>query len=332
MGILQQLEQQQHLNQQDMKAFIDLMINPQIENQIKYKALKSYTEKEMQQTELTFLAQSLIKTMYKEQPVYEGSMCICGTGGDRSGSFNISTTASFVVASAGSSIIKHGNKSITSNSGSTDLLDQLNIKTTPVKDVTQQLNRYHLAFVSATESYPIMKYIQPIRKMITKPTIFNLVGPLINPFKLTYQTMGIYDRSQLANVAQTVKDLGRKKAVVIHGAGGMDEASLSGDNLIYEVNAGQDIQHYTINAKDFGLKNTANDTLKGGTPEENKAIAVNILNGQDHSSKRDVVVLNAGIALYVSEKVNDIATGVQLAQQLIDDGTAMKQYLRMVEN
>ncbi|EEQ79911.1 anthranilate phosphoribosyltransferase family protein [Staphylococcus warneri L37603] len=137
MVILQQLEQQQHLNQQDMKAFIDLMINPQIENQIKYKALKSYTEKEMQQTELTFLAQSLIKTMYKEQPIYEGSMCICGTGGDRSGSFNISTTASFVVASADSSIIKHGNKSITSNSGSTDLLDQLNIKTTPVKDVTQ---------------------------------------------------------------------------------------------------------------------------------------------------------------------------------------------------
>ena len=137
MVILQQLEQQQHLNQQDMKAFIDLMINPQIENQIKYEALKSYTEKEMQQTELTFLAQSLIKTMYKEQPVYEGSMCICGTGGDRSGSFNISTTASFVVASADSSIIKHGNKSITSNSGSTDLLDQLNIKTTPVKDVTQ---------------------------------------------------------------------------------------------------------------------------------------------------------------------------------------------------
>ena len=240
--------------------------------------------------------------------------------------------ASFVVASAGASIIKHGNKSITSNSGSTDLLDQLKIKTTPVKEVVQQLNQCHLAFVSATESYPIMKYIQPIRKMISKPTIFNLVGPLINPFKLTYQTMGIYDQSQLANVAQTVKDLGRKKAVILHGAGGMDEASLSGDNLIYEVNAGKEIQHYTINAKDFGLKNAANDTLKGGTPEENKAIAVNILNGQDHSSKRDVVVLNAGIALYVSEKVNDIATGIQLAQQLIDDGTAMKQYLRMVGN
>ena len=212
MGILKQLEQQQHLNQQDMKAFIDLMINPQIENQIKYKALKSYTDKEMQQSELTFLAKSLIKTMYEQQPVYEGSMCICGTGGDQSGSFNISTTASFVVASAGASIIKHGNKSITSNSGSTDLLDQLKIKTTPVKEVVQQLNQCHLAFVSATESYPIMKYIQPIRKMISKPTIFNLVGPLINPFKLTYQTMGIYDQSQLANVAQTVKRFRTEKS------------------------------------------------------------------------------------------------------------------------
>lgn len=332
MEILQQLEKQQHLNEEDMKSFINLMINPEVENQVKYKALKTYTDKEMQQTELTFLAKSLIKTMYKEQPYYEGAMCVCGTGGDKAGSFNISTTASFIVASAGALIVKHGNKSITSNSGSTDLLNQLNINTTKVNDVINTLQQYNLAFVSATESYPIMKYIQPIRKMMSKPTIFNLVGPLINPFKLTYQVMGIYDPNQLGNVAQTVKDLGRKKAIVLHGAGGMDEASLSGENLIYEVTTGKDIETYTINAKDFGLRNASNNTLKGGTPEENKAITVNILNGQDHTSKRDVVVLNAGIALYVAEKVNDIQTGINLAQYLIDSGLAMKQYLRMVGN
>lgn len=332
MEILQQLEKKQHLNEEDMKSFINLMINPEVENQVKYKALKTYTDKEMQQTELTFLAKSLIKTMYKEQPYYEGAMCVCGTGRDKSGSFNISTTASFIVASAGALIVKHGNKSITSNSGSTDLLNQLNINTTKFNDVINTLQQYNLAFVSATESYPIMKYIQPIRKMMSKPTIFNLVGLLINPFKLTYQVMGIYDPNQLGNVAQTVKYLGRKKAIVLHGAGGMDEASLSGENLIYEVTTGKDIETYTINAKDFGLRNASNNTLKGGTPEENKAITVNILNGQDHTSKRDVVVLNAGIALYVAEKVNDIQTGINLAQYLIDSGLAMKQYLRMVGN
>ena len=174
-----------------------------------------------------------------------------------------------------------------------------------------------------------MKYIQPIRKQIKSPTIFNLVGPLINPFKLTYQVMGVYDVTQLAKIAQTIKDLGRKRAIVIHGANGMDEATLSGDNIIYEINQDKPIKQYTINAKDYGLASAENDALKGGTPEENKNIAINILNGNDQSSKRDVVILNAAIALYVAEKVEDIRSGIKLARHLIESGQAIKQYLKM---
>ena len=205
----------------------------------------------------------------------------------------------------------------------------MGIQTCKVDEVVKELNARGLSFISATDSYPIMKHLQPVRKSIHTPTIFNLVGPLINPFKLTYQVMGVYDVTQIDKIAQTIKDLGRKKAIVVHGANGMDEATLSGDNIIYEINQGEPIKTYTINAKDYGLALAENETLIGGSPKENKKITINILNGNDKSSKRDVVLLNAALALYVAEKVNDIQSGIKLARHLIDSGQAMKQYLKM---
>ena len=164
----------------------------------------------MQQSELTYLVKHLIHTMYPVQPFYEGAMCVCGTGGDGSNSFNISTTVAFIVASAGVPVVKHGNRSVTSQSGSTDVLQEMGIQTCKVDEVVKELNARGLSFISATDSYPIMKHLQPVRKSIHTPTIFNLVGPLINPFKLTYQVMGVYDVTQIDKIAQTIKDLGRK--------------------------------------------------------------------------------------------------------------------------
>lgn len=329
MKLLKDIEENKQLTEESMKEFIDILLNPNVNEDNKLKLLKSYTQKEMYQNELTYLVKHLICTMYPVQPYYEGAMCVCGTGGDGSNSFNISTTVAFIVASAGVPVVKHGNKSITSHSGSTDVLQAMGIQTSKVASVIDHLNTRGLSFISATDTYPIMKYIQPIRKQIKSPTIFNLVGPLINTFKLTYQVMGVYDVTQLAKIAQTIKDLGRKRAIVIHGANGMDEATLSGDNIIYEINQDKPIKQYTINAKDYGLASAENDALKGGTPEENKNIAINILNGNDQSSKRDVVILNAAIALYVAEKVEDIRSGIKLARHLIESGQAIKQYLKM---
>lgn len=194
------------------------------------------------------------------------AVCVCGTGGDKSNSFNISTTVAFVVASAGVKVIKHGNKSVTSNSGSTDLLNQM---------------------------------------------------------------VGIFDPTKLKLVAKTIKDLGRRRAIVLHGANGMDEATLSGDNLIYELTEDGEIKNYTLNATDYGLKYAQNSDFKGGSPEENLAITLNILNGKDQSSRRDVVILNAGLSLYVAEKVDSIAEGIELASTLIDNGEALKKYHQM---
>ena len=156
-----------------------------------------------------------------------------------------------------------------------------------------------------------------------------MIGPLINPFKLTYQVMGVYEASQLENIAQTLKDLGRKRAILIHGANGMDEATLSGENIIYEVSSERALKKYSLKAEEVGLAYANNDTLIGGSPQTNKQIALNILSGTDHSSKRDVVLLNAGIALYVAEQVESIKHGVERAKYLIDTGMAMKQYLKM---
>lgn len=326
MTLIQKIQQQKNLTQQDINEFIQTLIDPDIVNEDKAALLAEYTKRPLNQVEVTYLVQAMIQTMYPVQPVYPQAMCVCGTGGDKSNSFNISTTVSFVVAAAGVNVLKHGNKSITSASGSTDLLNKMGIAPTLVPDVELTMNKAGLAFLNATDTYPVMKHIQPIRKMMDGPTIFNILGPMIHPYRLDYQVVGVYNPDFAQAMAETLYDLGRKKAIVLHGANGMDEATLSGDNLIYEVNQDTGVTSYYLNAEDVGLTPSANDTLRGGTPAENLEITLDILTGKDHSSKRDVVVLNAGIALYVSEKANSIEEGVQLAQQLIDEGKAFEQY------
>ncbi|WP_204171471.1 anthranilate phosphoribosyltransferase [Staphylococcus sp. GDY8P100P] len=325
MTLLKQLQQQQPLNQNEMTEFIDLLIATDYDLEDKVALLQNFTAKPLTQQELTFISRSLIQSMYTEQPVYPGSMCVCGTGGDRSNSFNISTTVSFVVASAGVPVIKHGNKSVTSASGSTDLLQAMQVATSSIEETPQYLKDTGLVFLSATETYPIMKHIQPVRKMLDVPTIFNITGPLINPFKLDYQVMGVYEPEQLDKIAHTLADLGRKRAIVLHGANGMDEATLSGDNLLYEIRDGK-IYNYTINAEDVGLTPAKNTELVGGTAQDNLEITLNILTNKDQSAKKDVVLLNAGIALYVAEKVSSIKEGVETARNLIATGAALEQY------
>ncbi|WP_145115154.1 anthranilate phosphoribosyltransferase [Staphylococcus argensis] len=329
MALKLKLQQQQALTQSEINDFVALLISPDVGNEEKRNYLQAFSNKDYSQKELTYLSRALIHTMYDPQPYYPDDMCVCGTGGDRSNSLNISTTVSFIVASAGVPVIKHGNKSITSASGSTDLLAAMAINTTPVAQTPAQLQETHLAFLSATETFPVMKHIQPVRKMIDTPTVFNIIGPIINPFQLDYQVMGVYDAERLPHIAQTLHDLGRRRAIVVHGAGGMDEATLSGENIIYEVNRDQGITHYTLNAEDVGLHSANNTELVGGTRLDNLQISERILRGEDDSAKYEVVLLNAGLALYVAEKAETIREGVELARTLIQSGKAYDQYQSM---
>lgn len=323
MNTLKQLIQYRDLNENEMKEFVEFLTDEEKDFSLKVAHLVALSMKGVSSQEITNLAENLIETTYKERPYVQDSICVCGTGGDHSGSFNISTTASFIVAAAGLKVLKHGNKSITSKTGSVDILSALNIHTTPIQEATDVVEQSNLAFLSATETYPIMKAIQPVRKSIPTPTTFNLIGPMIHPYELDYQVMGIYDESKLEIIANALYKMGRKRAIVLHGAGGMDEATLSGDNHIYEVSREYGIKNYKVNAKDFGLQVAENEALKGGTPEENKRITLDILTGVDQGPKRDVVVLNAALALYIGDKVESIANGILMAKHLIDNGEAI---------
>ena len=317
------------LTEADIAMLLDTLLDTTVDIAYRTLLLEAFSKRDMQPMELTHFVRQMIQTTYAEQPYMKEAMCVCGTGGDRSGSFNISTTVSFIVASAGVPVIKHGNKSITSKSGSVDVLKVIGIEKLNMANVDQGVSTYNLAFLSATETYPIMRHIQPLRKAITMPTIFNIIGPLIHPYMLDYQVMGVYKPDDMKHIASTLRDLGRKRAIVLHGANGMDEATLSGDNVIYEINGNAPIKPYTLRAEDVGLTPADNATLKGGKPEENAETMMKILAGHICDSRRDVVVLNAGIALYVAQRVKTIEAGVRYAEQLIDSGMANHTFNEM---
>src|SRR5699024_1162218 len=206
MSLQSHIKQYKTLKQNQKNEFKEIMNAKELKETIKIELLEAFSERELTQDELTYISHSLISSMYSEQPYCPDSMCVCGTGGDKSNSFNISTTVSYGLASAGVPVIKHGNKSVTSSSGSTDLLNEKNIETRSVRETEGQLKDVGVVLLNATETYPIMKNIQPLRKAISNPTIFNITGPLINPFKLDYQVMGVYEPSNLSKIAQTLAD------------------------------------------------------------------------------------------------------------------------------
>lgn len=326
MTLLNHLMHYHHLNTAQIEQFTATLLSETTELSEKLALLTAFTMKGATAEELYDLSRAMIQTMYPQQPHLPESICVCGTGGDASNSFNISTTVAFVAAAAGAKVVKHGNKSVTSQSGSVDILQALDVPITQVEDVERQVTFNNLSFLSATNTYPIMHHLQPVRQQLPVPTVFNLLGPIINPFALDYQVMGVYDKTKMHDIAETLYKLGRKRVLVVHGANGMDEATLSGDNIIVEVNQDTGIRTYTLNAQEVGLRYAEDTELVGGTPEQNRDITLSILKGEDTSCRRDVVLLNAGLALYASKRVDTIEDGISLARQTIDEGRAYEQY------
>lgn len=252
----------------------------------------------------------------------------CGTGGDGSNSFNISTTASFILAAAGLKVAKNGNRKITSSSGSTDLLEELQIPTTiPQSRFEDELHEKGLVFIFAPSIYPKLKQISAIRKSIPTPTIFNLIGPLSNPLQLTYQLAGINNPKLLHEYATALHLLGRERAVVLTGEGGMDEASLYGTTQCILLDHGELIP-FSISATEVGLRESSLADITGGTPAENAAIFHSIMEGKE-SPYQDAVVYNAGIALFIANEVETIQQGVKKAREIIQSGKAKEMYEKM---
>ena len=253
----------------------------------------------------------------------DGVLEIVGTGGDKSGSFNISTTSGFVCAAGGCKVAKHGNRAATSKSGAADVLEALgaNICMEP-KRCVELLRSVGFCFLFAQHYHKAMKYVGPVRKELSVPTVFNILGPLTNPAHADHQILGVYDESLVEPLAHALHGLGVKKGMAVYGLDRMDEISASAPTKICEFD-GDTFKTYVIEPEQFGLQRGAKSDIVGGTPAENAAITRSVLSGEK-GTRRTAVVLNAGAGLYVAGKASTFEDGVRLAEELIDSGKAIQ--------
>ena len=249
---------------------------------------------------------------------------IVGTGGDGANTFNISTTAALICAAAGAKVTKHGNRAASSKCGTADCLEALgaNIQLSPTQ-VVELLHGCGFAFLFAQRYHAAMKYVGPIRRELGIRTVFNILGPLTNPARPAFYVLGVYDEYLVVPVAQVLKRLGAKRALVVYGQDRMDEVSLSAPTTVCELRDGE-LTSYEIRPEELGLTPCAKADLAGGTPEENAAIVRAIFAGAERGPKRDAAVLNAGAGLYVSGVAESLEAGVKLAEAQLDSGAAAR--------
>lgn len=255
---------------------------------------------------------------------------IVGTGGDGSHSFNISTTAAIVTASAGVPVAKHGNRAASSNSGTADCLEALGIRIDLDPDqCLEALDTAGMCFFFAQKYHTSMKYVGSIRKELGFRTVFNILGPLTNPASPKRQLLGVYDASLVVPLAQVLMNLGVQRGMVVHGRDPLDEISASAPTLVCEFHDGK-VWTYEITPEQFGFERCEKADLIGGTPQENARITTDILCGADRGPRRTAVLLNAGAALYVSGKAVSLKDGIELAADLIDSGKAAQTLANLV--
>lgn len=256
---------------------------------------------------------------------------IVGTGGDGSNSFNISTTASLVIAAAGVPVAKHGNRAASSRCGAADVLEALgvNIDLEP-KRSAELLKTINICFLFAQNYHIAMKYVAPVRKELSIRTVFNILGPLSNPAGANMELMGVYDKDLVEPLAQVMMKLGVRRGMVVYGQDSLDEISMSAPTSICEIKDGW-FQSYEITPEQFGYTRCNKEELVGGTPQDNAAITRAILHGEDRGPKRCAVCLNAGAALYITGVTSSMEEGVRLAEQLIDEGKAAKKLEEFIQ-
>lgn len=279
--------------------------------------------------EILGVVEGLRGKMIKIQCDDEYLIDTCGTGGDGRNTFNISTITSIVAASAGVKVAKHGNRAVSSKCGSADVLEKLNIKIDLSPEESKKIiEEVGMSFLFAPKYHNAMKYVAKERKELGTRTIFNLVGPLVNPAKLKGQLLGVYRKDLLKTTCLVLKELGLEKVMVVHSEDGLDEISISDETNICELKNGE-ILEYKIKPEDFGFNRGVIEDIKGGDLEYNANIILEILKGKK-GIKRDIVILNSGAAIYIGNRANSIEEGIEIAKTMIDTGQALKKYEELV--
>jgi anthranilate phosphoribosyltransferase len=246
----------------------------------------------------------------------------CGTGGDASGTFNISTATAFVVAGAGVRVAKHGNRSMTSKCGSADVMEALGVRISlPVSQIAACLEQVGIAFLFAPSMHSAMQHVQTARRELRLRTVFNLLGPLTNPARATCQVVGVYSTELVEKLAEALCMLGLRRALVVHGNDGLDEVTITGPTRIAEVREGQ-VQGYEVTPEEFGLPRATLDDISGGDAACNAGLIREVLTGK-RSARRDVVLLNAAAALVAAGRADHLRDAIPLAAKAIDSGAAL---------
>ena len=262
---------------------------------------------------------------------FSNSFDTCGTGGDETGTFNISTITAIITAACGVCVAKHGNKAVSSLTGSADVLSELGININlDEKNIINCLNKINLCFLFAPNFHPILKNVAEVRKKIGKRTIFNILGPLLSPVECKKQIIGVYNVNILMRVAEVLKKLETEHTWVVSGNKEYDELTTTGKNYIVEIKK-KKIQELEIDSNNFGLKKSNKEDLIGGDSKENAEIIKGILKGEITGSKKDIVLLNAASALYINKIANDIKSGIQIANESILSGKALNKLNELIE-
>ncbi len=281
-------------------------------------------------SEIAGLAKSLRDHAVPVKVEIDNLIDTCGTGGATVKTFNISTAAAIVAAGAGAYVAKHGNRGITSKCGSADVLEELGVNIAPGPDIVAEcIKQANIGFMFAPKFHPAMRFVQPIRKSLDFRTAFNILGPLANPAGTTAQVMGVAEEALLDRIIETLKILGAKRAMVVHGQG-MDEISILGKTQIRQL-INNKINSMELDPADFGISGASMDELKTGDAITNAGIIRDILNSKEKGPRKDIVILNAAAAIIVGGLAEDFESAIKLAQESVSKGRALACLEKLIE-
>ncbi len=321
---LAKLTRKEDLPEADVTAFLDGLSGGTLSPAQAGAFLAALAVKGPSSGEIAATVKFLRRHMVPFQTRRKDLLDTCGTGGDASGTFNISTVVAFVAAGAGAAVAKHGNRAASSKSGSADVLQALGVKVEISPEAAGRcLDEAGICFLFAPAFHPVMKHAAPIRKELGIKTVFNLAGPLTNPAGARRQLVGVYSRELVSPVAQALRELGAQRAMVVCGHDGLDEITLTAPTEVAELKDGA-VRRYTFDPAGLGLPYCEPSALLGGTPAENARIALDILDGKP-GPPRSIVELNAAAALCVAGLAADLSGGLSLARGSIDTGAARKK-------
>lgn len=331
-SILEKLAQRQDLTPQEARDALEGIINGDVGVERTTAFLLGMRSKGETIEELTAFVEVMRDAAISPDVDVDGAVDLCGTGGDNSGTFNISTAAMFVVAGAGVPVLKHGNRSVSSKSGSADVLEALDVVATlHKKQIEQVFDEVQACFMIAPNFHPAMKHVMPARQVLGIRSFFNTMGPLLNPAGVRRQVVGAFDNRTARQIAQILSNLDSERVYSVHSRDGMDELSLTAPTFVHQIEDNEYVGEEEFNAASLGFEPVSLQDLQGGDRFYNANLIRSVLEGKGEKAHRNIVLLNATFGIHVSGRADSLEQAKQMALESIDSGAALKALKRMSE-